>query len=142
MALAVVCYCIRRSETAGRSAPSKKLQHVYRCALTLPVVVILALAAVIANFADKTMKNTMRGASKFLRAGIYVIAGFMIFSQLDFASTIVNYAFIITLSAVAVAFAISFGIGGRDFAKNLLSGANTQKSAQSENSSQDKNEKQ
>ncbi len=40
--LAVVCYCRRRSESAGRSAPSKKLQHVYRFAVTFPFVVILA----------------------------------------------------------------------------------------------------
>ena len=54
------------------------------------------------------------------RSIIYVIAAFMILSQLDFATTIVNYAFIISLSALAVAFAIAFGIGGRDFAKKTL----------------------
>ncbi len=42
--LAVVCYRIRKSESAGKSAPSKRLQHIYRFAVTLPIVVILALA--------------------------------------------------------------------------------------------------
>ena len=51
----------------------------------------------------------------------------MILSQLEFATVIVNWAFIITLSALAVAFAIAFGIGGRDFAKNTLNKIDTGK---------------
>ena len=44
----------------------------------------------------------------------------MLLNQLDVATVIVNYAFIIIIGALAVAFAISFGIGGRDFAKKTL----------------------
>ncbi|NLC45503.1 MAG: hypothetical protein GX783_14630, partial [Clostridiales bacterium] len=36
------------------------------------------------------------------------------------ATSIVNAAFIIVLGAVAVAFAISFGVGGRDAASKVL----------------------
>src|SRR5699024_2887755 len=51
---------------------------------------------------------------------IITIAVFMALSQLGFAKSIVNAGFIIILGALAVAFAISFGIGGRDFAANML----------------------
>jgi hypothetical protein len=44
----------------------------------------------------------------------------MILNQLGIAPVLVNTAFILALGAIAVAFAISFGIGGRDFAKKQL----------------------
>ena len=44
----------------------------------------------------------------------------MVLIQLGIATTIVSAAFIIVLGALAVAFAIAFGIGGRDFAANTL----------------------
>ena len=44
----------------------------------------------------------------------------MILSQLEIASTIVNTAFIVTISAIAVSFALAFGLGGKDFAKKTL----------------------
>ncbi len=100
----------------------------------IKAVAILILAVLIANLAEGALKKSMgTGLSKIVRAVIYVIAGFMILSQLDFASTIVNFAFIIILSALAVAFAISFGIGGKDYAKNLLNSMKTKKSSQGEN---------
>ncbi|PRO65641.1 mechanosensitive ion channel [Alkalicoccus urumqiensis] len=51
---------------------------------------------------------------------IIVFAAFMTFDQLQFATTIVNMAFLLILGAVAVAFAVAFGIGGRDYAKTKL----------------------
>ena len=42
-------------------------------------------------------------------------------TQLGIARTLVDSTFILVIAAVAVAFAISFGIGGRDFAKAVLS---------------------
>ncbi len=100
----------------------------------IKAVAILVLAIFVANLAEGALKKSMgAGISKIVRAGIYVIAGFMIFSQLDFASTIVNFAFIIILSALAVAFAISFGIGGKDYAKTVLSSIKTKKSDSNQN---------
>ena len=62
--------------------------------------------------------------SKLLATSVKVLliifAVFMTLNQLGLATSIVNAAFIIILSAVAVAFALSFGRGGRDFAKNSL----------------------
>lgn len=56
----------------------------------------------------------------FVKIFIYVIGIFMILSQLGIAAAIVNSAFVIIISAVAVAFAIAFGIGGREFAAKIL----------------------
>lgn len=41
-ALAIFCYCRRKSESANKSALNRKLQHVFRCAFTLPLALITA----------------------------------------------------------------------------------------------------
>ncbi len=51
---------------------------------------------------------------------IIVFAVFMTLEQIKFASTIVNIAFLLVLGGLSVAFAIAFGVGGRDFAKKQL----------------------
>ena len=97
----------------------------------LPMVVkalIIAIAALYgASLVERAMSKTSLGggiAVKILKSIIYVVAAFMILSQLEFATVIVNYAFIISISALAVAFAIAFGIGGKDFAKKTLEKVN------------------
>lgn len=54
------------------------------------------------------------------RVAIYTVGIFMVLSELGIAKEIVNTAFILIIAALAVAFAISFGIGGRDFAGKIL----------------------
>ena len=54
------------------------------------------------------------------RAAIYTIGIFMVLSELGIAKEIVNTAFILIIAALAIAFAISFGIGGRGFAEKAL----------------------
>ena len=93
-------------------------------------VIIAAIAFVGATALDSFIKKTMPTAKTLpmlAKALIYVIAGFMILSQLDFATMIVNSAFVITLCALAVAFAIAFGLGGKDFAKKTLDKIDSQK---------------
>lgn len=51
---------------------------------------------------------------------IYTVGIFMILSELGIAKEIVNTAFILILAALAVAFAIAFGLGGRSFAGKVL----------------------
>lgn len=106
----------------------------------LPMVIKALVIAVIAlygaNLLESMMSKSALGkgfAAKILKSIIYVVAAFMILSQLEFATTIVNYAFIITLSALAVAFAIAFGIGGRDFAKKTLDKVNISSQNQEDN---------
>ncbi len=50
MALAALGYCARKSEAAGRSAPNRAMQHVYRCALTLPFVIFALLFATLGSW--------------------------------------------------------------------------------------------
>lgn len=52
---------------------------------------------------------------------IIALAFFMALDQLGVAATIVNSAFIIVLSGFALAFGLSFGLGGKDFASRYLS---------------------
>ena len=65
-------------------------------------------------------KNGFKSYGKIVHVAIMIVAVFMILNQLGIATVLVNAAFIIALAAIAVAFAISFGIGGRDFAKKQL----------------------
>lgn len=51
---------------------------------------------------------------------IIIFAIFMTLEQIKFASTIVNSAFLLILGGLSVAFALSFGLGGREFAKDQL----------------------
>lgn len=51
---------------------------------------------------------------------ILVLGGFMVLNQLTIAPVIVNSAFILLVAALALAFALSFGLGDLDFASNLL----------------------
>ncbi len=51
---------------------------------------------------------------------IITFAIFMTLEQIKFASNIVNIAFLLILGGLSVAFALSFGIGGREFAKRQL----------------------
>lgn len=56
-------------------------------------------------------------AAKYI---IIIFAIFMTLEQIKFASTIVNIAFLLILGGLSVAFALSFGLGGREFAKRQL----------------------
>ncbi len=46
-ALAAYCYCTRKSESAGRSAPARKMQHLYRILFTLPFALLTTMAIII-----------------------------------------------------------------------------------------------
>ncbi len=107
--------------------------------MVIKAIIIAALAFVGAGIADAALtKAGAKAAAMIARTIIFVIAAFMILSQLGFALVIVNWAFIISLSALAVAFAIAFGIGGRDFAKKTLEKVKLPESKNGENETADK----
>lgn len=54
------------------------------------------------------------------KIAIYTIGIFMVLNELGIAKEIVNTAFILLIAALAISFAISFGIGGRTFAEKVL----------------------
>ena len=87
----------------------------------LAAVIILICAVFASQVVEKAMKKTgMAAYALIIKIAIFVIAAFMGLNQLGIASVIVNSAFILILAALAVAFAVAFGVGGRDFAAKTL----------------------
>lgn len=90
--------------------------------LVISALIILTLGFVGGNLLSTVITKSTGNAfigeiAKYL---IIIVAVFMTLNQLNFAQSIVNLAFLFILGAVAVAFAISFGIGGRSFAEKQL----------------------
>lgn len=78
----------------------------------------LFLANVVGNWVRNNTKSPM--SAILIKGVIIVFAVFMTLDQLQFATAIVNTAFLLILGGLMVAFALSFGLGGRDFAKHTL----------------------
>lgn len=57
MVLGCLLFLHRKSETAGRSAPNRIMQHVFRCAITLPVSLIIPLAMFDHNYTADRIGN-------------------------------------------------------------------------------------
>ncbi|WP_414838679.1 mechanosensitive ion channel [Carnobacterium sp. TMP28] len=90
--------------------------------LVLSALIILGIGLIggslLGNFITQTTGSRMSG--NIIKYILIVMAVFMGLDQLKFATSIVNYAFLLILGGLSVAFALSFGIGGRDFAKRQL----------------------
>ncbi|ANU09936.1 putative integral inner membrane protein [Planococcus antarcticus DSM 14505] len=90
--------------------------------LLISSLIILGLGLVggslLGNYIKQTSGNRFLGA--VVKYVIIIIAVFMTLDQLNFATNIVNLAFLFIIAGLAVAFAISFGMGGREFAKRQL----------------------
>lgn len=87
----------------------------------LSAALILAACIIVSSMVEKALrKNGFSSFAVVAKVAIIAIAVFMILSQLNIASEIVNTAFVLIMAALAVAFAIAFGVGGRDFASKIL----------------------
>lgn len=90
----------------------------------LPILIkaalILLAAFVGANLLEGFLVKVCPKAAKAAKAVVFTVAGFMLLSQLGIAAAIVEKVFVIIVAAIAVAFAISFGLGGKEFAKKML----------------------
>lgn len=87
----------------------------------LAAVIILVAAVIVAGLAEKGLKKAGFSVySRIAKALIMIIATVMILTQLGIAEKVVMTAFIIIIGAVGVAFAIAFGVGGRQFAAEVL----------------------
>lgn len=87
----------------------------------LGAILIFAVCYLASAFAEKTLKkNGFVFYAVIAKAAIFTVGAFMVLNQLGIATEIVNAAFILVLAALALAFALAFGIGGRDFAANAL----------------------
>jgi hypothetical protein len=87
-------------------------------------LIIFAIGLYLANLATKTIEASGTGQAKLLalgaRVSILVLSGAMALRRMGLANEIINLAFGLLIGAVAVALALSFGLGGRDKASLLL----------------------
>lgn len=90
--------------------------------LLLSALVIILIGLLAGNLLQKTIRHYTGStfSALIVKYVVIVFAIFMTLDQLGFASSIVNIAFLLILGGLAIAFAISFGIGGREFAKRRL----------------------
>ncbi|TSB45505.1 mechanosensitive ion channel [Alkalicoccobacillus porphyridii] len=90
--------------------------------MLVSALLILGLGLAIANILQQVITRYTGSSfsANIIKYVIILFAVFMTLDQLGFASSIVNIAFLLILGSLAIAFAISFGIGGRDFAKRQL----------------------
>ncbi|MEL7069456.1 MAG: mechanosensitive ion channel [Cyanobacteria bacterium J06581_3] len=83
-------------------------------------VVIFGVGVYLANLAFRLIKSSSSGSSNMLaqaaRISILAFVGAMALGQMGVAPNIVNLAFGLLLGAIAIAIAISFGLGGREAA--------------------------
>lgn len=91
----------------------------------LAAVIVLGVALIIANIVEKILVNMLSGPAIRILAGfakyaIMALAVFMALTQLGIATSIVASAFTLILGALALAFGLAFGLGGKDFAKKYL----------------------
>lgn len=80
----------------------------------------LLLAQVVAKGISTSDARNARRLAMVARVVILALAGAMALRQTGVADDIVNLAFGLTLGAAAVAFALAFGLGGREHATHML----------------------
>jgi hypothetical protein len=87
-------------------------------------VVVFAIGLYLANLAQKIVSSSGTHQANVLgqiaRLAILAFVGAMALQQMGIAAGIVNLAFGLLLGAIAIAVAISFGLGGRDVASEQL----------------------
>ncbi|KFE42123.1 mechanosensitive ion channel [Staphylococcus agnetis] len=90
--------------------------------LVISGIIILGLGLIGGNILAKLVRRATGHTllAQVVKYLLIIVAVFMTLDQLNFAQSIVNVAFLLILGAVAVAFAIAFGIGGRGFAEKQL----------------------
>lgn len=87
----------------------------------LAAVLILGATMIVSSMVEKALrKSGMNSYAVVAKIAIIVVGVFMILSELGIATAIVNEAFTLIVAAVAIAFAIAFGIGGKEFAARTL----------------------
>lgn len=89
----------------------------------LSTVIVLGLAILLGNYIEKIILKKFpnsKASALIAKVAIITIGIFVSLYQLGIAMEMVNAAFIIILGSLAVAFAIAFGFGGREFASHML----------------------
>lgn len=91
----------------------------------------LYAARFIANVLSSSLKNMKDKTAELIeKIGYYSIVVFTIFlvlGQLKIAQDIITNAFILVFGAICLAFGLAFGIGGKDFAADILQNIKSKK---------------
>jgi hypothetical protein len=87
-------------------------------------LIIFAVGYYLAGLAARAISSTGRSHAGFLatiaRIAVVVLAGAMALSEMGLATEIITIAFGLLLGSLAVAFAIAFGMGGKEFASRKI----------------------
>ncbi len=91
-------------------------------------VVVLLLGLYLAKFVSATVAVTLKNMNdstvhlieKITYYAISVLTVFIVLSQLNIAQEIVTIAFLLIFGAFCLAFGLAFGLGGKDYAADLL----------------------
>jgi Conserved TM helix len=96
-------------------------------AAILILLVAIAIAGAVGGLAQRLMGGTMLGKLVQTTVPVLVvtIALFMALVQLKIAVQIVVATYVLVLGAIALGFALAFGLGGRGVAERMLQGAYT-----------------
>src|SRR5215213_10254087 len=88
-------------------------------------VVAGAIAGAVATLVTRTMGDTPTGklVASIVPVLIMAIAAFMILNQLEIAPAIVTITYAVLLGSLGLGMALAFGLGGRETAAQLVSGA-------------------
>ncbi|MBR3325377.1 MAG: mechanosensitive ion channel [Clostridia bacterium] len=89
-------------------------------------ILMLGIAILLANYVQKIVLKSFpnsKATAILLKVLIIILGVFVTLYQLGVATDLVNSAFIIILGSIAVALAIAFGVGGREFASHMLAKA-------------------
>jgi hypothetical protein len=116
-------------DALGLPAVSQVLQQLL---LWLPNLVVAILALVIGGLAANAVSRLVRGGAAesglgnpdllatIARVGIWAFAIVVAINQIGIATTLIDTLFMATVGAIALAFALAFGLGGRDTAAMIV----------------------
>src|SRR5712671_1337728 len=116
-------------DALGLPAVSQVLQQIL---LWLPNLIVALVVLVIAGLAANALAGLVRGATAesglgnpdllatIAKVAVWAFAIVIAVNQIGIATTIVNTLFMATVGALAVAFALAFGLGGRETAGQIV----------------------
>lgn len=91
----------------------------------------LYAAKFIANVLSSSLKNMNDKTAEFIEKiayiSIVIFTVFLVLGQLKIAQDIITNAFILVFGAICLAFGLAFGLGGKDFASDILRSIKTKK---------------
>ena len=89
----------------------------------LSAIIIIAIGMFAANTTEAALNKKFpdaKAGALIAKVIIYVLVAFLCLSQLGIATAIVETTFVLIVAALCVAFAVAFGVGGRQFAAHRL----------------------